>query len=70
MSSQSNDPSSLNLPTLQIDFRCGSVVMRHGLESWWGELPMSKADCSQINTAGGTVQLEKLPSASSQGSEG
>lgn len=67
---QSNDPLSLSSPTLLIDFRSGSVVMRLGLERWWGELPMSKADCSQINTPGGLVTLEKLPSVSLPGSEG
>lgn len=71
-----NDPLSLSLPTLQIDWRCGSVVMHHGAESWQGQLPMTAADCSQINTARGTCQLAKIDSVSSlepavsSGSEG
>lgn len=62
-SSQNSEGASLSLPTLQIDFRCGNVVMLLGTEKYQAELPMSKADCSQINTAGGTVQMwEKLVS--------
>lgn len=61
-SQPSNEQSTLSSPTLTIDFRLGSVVMRHGLDVWYGSLPMSKADSSQINTAGGQVKLEKLRS--------
>lgn len=64
MSELLNDLPPLNSPTLQIDFRSGNVVMHQGLERWQGVLPMSKADCSQINTARGTVILEKMLSAS------
>lgn len=52
---KSGDASS-SLPILQIDFRSGSVVMLLGTEKWLGNLPMSMADCSQINTSGGTVE--------------
>jgi hypothetical protein len=38
-------------------------VMLLGTEKYQAELPMSKADCSQINTAGGQVTTwEKLVS--------
>jgi hypothetical protein len=46
---------------LLIDFRSGSVEMLQGLDHWHGELPMSKADCSQINTAQGIVILRPGP---------
>lgn len=42
---------------LLIDFRSGNVEMLLGLDRWHGELPMTKADCSQINTAQGIVIL-------------
>jgi len=62
-SSQNSADASLSLPILQIDFRSGNVVMLLGTEKYQAELPMSKADCSQINTAGGMVhQWEKLNS--------
>lgn len=57
-----NDPLNSNLPILSIDWRSGSVVMHHALERWQGHLPMTAADCSQINTARGTCQLEKIDS--------
>jgi hypothetical protein len=56
---QNNEASNSNSPTLSIDFRSGSVVMRLGLDEWTGQLPMSSADCSQINTPGGMVELQK-----------
>lgn len=64
MTSEANSvDASLSLPTLLIDFRSGSVVMQLGTAKYQAELPMSKADCSQINTASGTVQAwEKLVS--------
>jgi hypothetical protein len=38
-------------------------VMQLGTEKWRASLPMSMADCSQINTSGGLVdQWEKLNS--------
>ena len=46
---------------LLIDFRSGSVEMLHGLERWHGELPMSRADCSQVNTAKGVTMLAPGP---------
>jgi len=46
---------------LLIDFRNGSVEMHLGLDRWHGELPMTKADCSQINTAQGVVILSPGP---------
>lgn len=62
-SSQKYVDASLSLPTLLIDFRCGSVVMLHETGKYLASLPMSLADCSQINTSGGTVdQWEKLSS--------
>lgn len=63
MSNQSSGDASSSLPTLQIDFRSGNVVMLLGTEKYQAELPMSRADCSQINTASGTVQTwEKIVS--------
>lgn len=64
MSVPSSELPNLNLPTLLIDWRSGNVEMHLGLERWQGRLPMSQADCSQINTAAGACKLEKLPSAS------
>lgn len=60
-----SEPVSSNLPTLLIDWRLGSVEMRHGLERWQGRLPMTAADCSQINTARGVCQLEPKPASES-----
>lgn len=65
-SNPSSEPTSSNSPTLWIDFRNGNVVMLHGPDRWQGELPMSKADCSQINTAGGLTVLAKMPSSDSE----
>jgi hypothetical protein len=56
MSSPNSEVSSLSSLILVIDFRSGSVEMRLGQERYLGKLPMSGADCSQINTAGGTVE--------------
>lgn len=67
---QSSAPLNLNSATLQIDFRSGSVEMQLGNERWRGRLPMTAADCSQINTAGGVTLLEKISSESSPGAEG
>lgn len=66
MSNPKSDPLSLNSPTLWIDFRRGSVEMRHGNDVWLGELPMSSADRSQCNTSSGSCQLQKLNSAQLQ----
>jgi len=60
-SNPSSEPTSSSSPMLLIDFRNGSVEMLHGLEHWHGELPMSKADCSQINTAQGVTILQSGP---------
>lgn len=60
MSKANSEVLSLNSPILSIDFRSGSVEMRLGLDVWLGLLPMSAADRSQINTARGTCQLEKI----------
>jgi hypothetical protein len=62
MPKANSEPSSSTLPVLQIDWRHGSVVMRHGTEVYQGQLPMTQADMSQINTAGGTSVLSKAPS--------
>lgn len=63
--------ASSNLPTLLIDWRLGSVEMHLGLEKWQGQLPMTAADCSQINTARGVCRLAVKPvSESSLDSEG
>lgn len=63
MSNPKSAGANLSLPTLSIDFRSGNVVMQLGTEKWRASLPMSMADCSQINTSGGLVdQWEKLNS--------
>lgn len=56
-----SEPLSSSLPTLLIDWRLGSVEMHLGLEKWQGQLPMTAADCSQINTARGVCQLAVKP---------
>jgi len=64
-SNQSSEPTSSNWPTLLIDYRSGSVEMRLGPDQWHGQLPMSKADCSQINTARGVALLLPGPTPNS-----
>lgn len=63
-SNRSSDHSSSSSPTLQIDFRSGSVVMRHGSEVWYGPLNLNPADMSQVSTVYSETTLEKLPSGS------
>jgi hypothetical protein len=61
---RNSDQLSLSSPTLQIDFRSGSVVMRLGSEVWYGPLNLNPADMSQVSTVFSEVTLEKLPSGS------
>lgn len=63
-SNRSSDQSSSSSPTLQIDFRHGSVVMRLGRELWYGPLNLNPADMSQVSTVSSETVLEKLPSGS------
>jgi len=64
-SNPSSEPTSSSSPMLLIDFRSGSVEMLLGLDRWHAEMPMSKADCSQINTAQGIVILVPGPQPNS-----
>lgn len=64
MSKANSDPLSSSSPMLWIDWRSGNVAMLLASgETYWGKLPMSAADQSQINTAQGVCQLEKTGSA-------
>lgn len=64
-SNPSSEPTSSSSPMLLIDFRSGSVEMLLGLDRWHGELPISRADCSQINTAQGVTILQPGPQPNS-----
>lgn len=59
---RNSDQSNSSSPTLQIDFRSGSVVMRHANEVWYGPLNLNPADMSQVSTVYSETTLEKLPS--------
>jgi len=65
MPNPTSEPSSSNSPMLWIDFRSGNVEMHLGPDLWHGQLPMSKADCSQINTARGVSVLQPGPTPNS-----
>lgn len=65
MSNPNSALSPSKSPMLLIDFRSGSVEMRLGPDVWRGQLPMSAADRSQINTPQGSCQLEKTDFAKS-----
>lgn len=60
-SNPSSETTTSSSPILLIDYRSGNVEMHLGPDQWHGELPMSKADCSQINTAQGVTVLVPGP---------